>query len=794
VKKILLSAVSIAALLHLSIDAKTLHVQLKDIDGKPIPNAVIEIKDTSISTIADAQGKAEINAPIGIHTLDVKAGTQGHFHQQIEISQDDSSSFDNPFVISLETEPEHKLVITANPLEHTVLNMATPTTLLTGEELISKRAATLGEILQAEPGLSVSSFGPAVSRPVIRGLSGSRVKITNNQMSVQDASTNSADHDVGIEPLLSEQIEIIKGPATLLYGSGAIGGVINTTDRKINENQLDDISGGFELRFGNNATGETAAVFTLDGGNEDWNWHIDAFSKSNDDLLIPSYAESEALREHEEHEHEEEGHEEEHEEHEEDHGEVGILENSASETNGGSVGVTRLTSKGYWGFSVNQIDKSYGVPGHAHHGEEEEHHDEEEEHHEDEHHEEEVHHDEGVTIDMKQTRFDFQTKQDNIFAGVETFFAGLSYTDYEHFELEGDEIGTLFTNKAGEFRSWIKHDRWNEWNGVFGVQVSSREFSAIGEEAIIPKSDTDNQALFWLEEKYFDKLKWELGARFESQSLSAIGHSSKSENGFSFSSGLVYSLKEHNLFAINFAHANRFPSVEEYFSYGPHLATQSFEIGNSELTKETSNNLDISYRFEFDKVTGEINLYMNKFNDFIFSDIVSLTDSCLTEDAIHEAEEHELTLSCYKQQDTDFKGMEFQVSFPIGQIDQHLFSGELFGDWVNAELSSGGYLPRLPANKIGVILNYDYHDLSSSLSWIKYQTQDNLAENELVTPGFEQLDLEVAYRINQDDQQLYLFIKGKNLLDEDARDHSSFVKDLAPRVGRNLTLGLRYSF
>ena len=778
-KQILFTAV-IAALLHTSANAKVVHIKLEDKDGRAIPNALIVVKNSSISTYSDSQGHAILDAPAGVHTLDVKAGNQAHFHHQIEIKEDTTSDSESPLIISLETEAGHKIVINANPLEHTALDMATPIILLSGEELITKRAGTLGEILQLEPGLSVSSFGPAVSRPVIRGLSGARVKITNNQMSVQDASTTSADHDVGIEPLLIEQIEVVKGPATLLYGSGAIGGIVNTTDRKINSDLIDGVTGGIEIRAANSATGEQSAVIALDGGTDNWNWHIDGYSTTTDDLTIPGSAESEAL--HALEEAEEIAHEEEHEEEV-----VGVLENSASETKGASLGTTFLTENGYWGFSVSHIDKNYGVPGHA-------------EHHEEEplildaHEEEHAHEEDGVSIDMSQNRYDIQTKIEQPFKGIDSFFAGIAYTDYQHQEIEGDELGTKFTNKAAEIRSYIKHDAWNDWHGVIGVQFSTRDFSAIGEEAIVPPSETKNSAIFWLEEKEYGDLKWELGARFESQSIKVEEFSDQSENGFSFSSGIVYSLAEHNKLAVNISHATRFPSVEEYYSFGPHLATQSFEIGNSNLQKETSNNIDFSYRFEFDKVTGEFNLFMNRFNDFIFSENVLHSDPCLTPESIEEAVAHELLLMCYKQQDAEYKGLELQMEFPIAQFDGHEIRMGLFGDLVRADLRDGGNLPRIPASKAGLSINYDYLDFSSDLTWVRYQAQNRIGENELATAGFDQVDLEFAYRMVFESDELFLFLKGKNLLDEDARDHGSFIKDLAPRVGRNFVMGLRYTF
>jgi len=474
-------AAAIALLCQSSINAKTVQLKIEDIDGNPIPD---------------------------------------------NMSDDEQ----NPLIISLKEEPGHKIVINAHPLEHTALDMATPTILLSGEELISKRAGTLGEILRLEPGMNMSSFGPAVSRPIIRGLSGGRVKITNNQMIVQDASTISADHDVGLEPLLAEQIEVVKGPATLLYGSGAIGGVVNVMDRKINPNVEDGISGGIEIRLGDSSTGEQSSVFTLDGGSQSWNWHLDGYDSSTNDLQIPGFAESAILRHHEE----EEG-----EEHAEEEEVFGVLENSATSTQGGSIGSTYITDKGYWGVSVNRIEKKYGVPGHAHH--------------EEEHHKEDT-----VVIDMSQTRYDFQTKLNQPFKGIEQLFVGIAYTDYQHQELEGVELGTQFSNKATEFKSYIKHSEWQSWLGVFGVQLIDRDFSAIGDEAVVAPSKTKNTAVFWLEEKSLGALKWELGARFETQSIDTDLGDSRSNDGFSYSIGSVYSISKHNKLAFNLSHAVRF--------------------------------------------------------------------------------------------------------------------------------------------------------------------------------------------------------------------------------------------
>lgn len=780
-KKSLVCAAVLAALACGDLAAKEISGKIEDNNGKAIANVLVKVRGTDYQTRTDNDGNFNLDLPVGEHTIDVKGGSQAHFHQVIEVTEGSQA----PFFISLQDEVEHKIVVRANPLEHTSLDMATPTIVLAGDELTLKRASTLGDILQFEPGLNVSSFGPSVSRPVIRGLGGARVTITNNQMTVQDASTTSADHDIGIEPLLAEQVEVVKGPATLLYGSGAIGGVVNVTDRKINTDNNEELSGGVEARFGDSATGEQTLVFALDGGNESWNWHLDGYTSETDDIEIPGFAESEILHEAEGHEDEHEGEEHEEEGHEEEEV-AGLLENSKSETSGGSFGLTNFGDWGHFGFAISAVDKVYGVPGHAHHEEEEE----EGEEHEEEH----GHEEEGVAIDMKQTRYDLQSKINQPFGSFDEMYIGYSFTDYEHMELEGDEIGTEFDNEAWELKSYIKHSNWDGWSGVWGIQISDREFSAIGEEAFVPPSTTSNQAIFFVEEKSFGKLKLELGARFESQTVEVAGQSDVDESGLSFSFGNVYTLSEHNVVAINYSRALRFATVEELFSEGPHIATQSFEVGNANLDKEISNNFDLSYRFENERVFGEVNLYWNQFEDFIFGAVVDETDPCLPAGAADEAEEEELQLICYQQQDADFKGIEFQMQILLNPESEHQFSVGFLADYIDAKFDDDSYVPRISPSKTGVNFNYDFAELSASVSWLNYDDKTKVATNELPTNGFDMVNLDIAYRLPVAENELFLFFKGKNLLDEEARDHTSFVKDLAPRAGRNFVIGARYTF
>ncbi|MEP2791630.1 MAG: TonB-dependent receptor, partial [Kangiellaceae bacterium] len=243
-----------------------------------------------------------------------------------------------------------------------------------------------------------------------------------------------------------------------------------------------------------------------------------------------------------------------------------------------------------------------------------------------------------------------------------------------------------------------------------------------------------------------------------------------------------------------FAHAERFASVEELFVDGAHLATRSYEIGDSELGNETSNNIDFSYRFENQVLRGEFNLFWNDFDDFIYAENVTAADSCASAEAIEISEEDELLTVCYKQQDASFKGAELQIELPIAKWDGHEVSLDVFADTVIAELSNDENLPRIPANKSGLQINYDYQDWSANVAWIHHSKQTRLGANELETESFDIVNLEAAYRLPMGDKELFLFLKGKNLLDEEARDHSSFIKDLAPRAGRSFLAGIRYTF
>lgn len=750
--------------------ASDLNGQLLAEGNQPLANTQLHIRSINQKTTTDEQGNFTFTQlEDGRYVLDIEAGSDGHINYSL--IHDGSAQ-----TIKIDLEDSETIVVTGNPLEHSSLEMASPALIVSGEELIKNRGANIGETLAEVPGINLSSFGAGAGRPVIRGQQGNRVKVLANNSATQDASNASPDHWIAAEPLLAKRIEVLKGPATLLYGGGAVGGAVNVVDNKIPTTMPDPngdgIEGGLELRLADSATGEQSAVGTITSGHGPIALHLEAFKSSTDDIEIPSFAESKLL-----HESEEEAGEAEHEEEA-----FGLLENSNTETQGVSAGFSYISDKGFWGASFSRYDREYGVPGHA------EHHEEEEEGHEGEHEE----HEEAIRLDVKQQRLDVKGQWNEPFANFQSLKLSFAKTDYEHQELEispeETHVGTTFSNDSDETRIELVHKTIAGWQGAFGLQFSNSEFSAIGEESFIPASDTRNLGLFWLEEINSDNWHTEFGARFDQRKLKTAQFGEHKNHAYSFAAGTLWHINQAWSLPINLSYAERLPTVEELFSnagnnptnYVPHLATLTVEVGDQNLKAEAANNIDIGIRYHTDDVHSSIALFYNKIDDFIFlQDRNSAT---------------ELPILDYTQQDATFKGLEAEVEWAFADTGASYWEAGLFGDLTIAELSDGSYVPRTPAKRIGASLSYQHNDYSAELKAIRTFAQTHVAQNELATAANTLVNFNFGYNFYFADSELFAFFKINNLLDEEIRDHASFIKDIAPRAGRSLSAGLRLTF
>lgn len=661
--------------------------------------------------------------------------------------------------------------VSADPLRRSRDQLLQPVEVLNGAELDRRRGNTLGETLDRELGVQNSFFGTGAGRPIIRGLEGARVQVLNDGIASQDVSTVSVDHAVTIDPFVAEQIEVIKGPAALLYGSGAIGGAVNVVDGRIPTVAPEGGVAGRAQIYGDTVADTVGGAARLDAGSGPLVFHVDAFYRDSDDYEIPGFA---SLEDHDD------DHDEEH-EHDED--EVsGLVENSALKTKGGSVGVSFIGDRGYIGLAVSGFDTLYGVPGHSH-----EHHDHDDEHAlrrltlakdgDDEEEEEEG----PVRLDMKQTRWD-------VAGGLETEIAALSklrlrvgYTDYEHTELEGDEIGTRFDNEQIDWRVEAEHAAIGGWRGVYGLTYSDRDFRAVGEEAFVPPNQTDNWALFLVETAEFGAWNVEAGLRYESQDTRVDDGRSADHDVVSFALAGRYAFDEQWSGLIRFDRAQRAPTAEELYSDGPHIATASFEIGNPNLDEETTQQFELGLHFDSDLFHAEINAYYNNFKDFIY-----LADTGLEED--------ELPVRLWTQDDARFHGIEALLRYHIGDTAYGHFDLTARTDYVRGRLKDGGDLPRIAPGRFALALDWNHQGWSGGLEVLRVGEQDRIADFEVESKGYTLLGADLAYSFDWGRQNVELFLQGRNLTDREARVHTSLVKERAPLPGRNLVFGVRSFF
>ncbi|MEX0707709.1 MAG: TonB-dependent receptor [Woeseia sp.] len=659
-----------------------------------------------------------------------------------------------------------EILVTATPLGRAVEKLAQPTSVLSGNELTKKSSTSIGETVSRELGVTSTYFGPVASRPVIRGQYGERIKVLSNGLDVLDASALSEDHQTSVEGILAERIEIIRGPATMLYGTGASGGLINVVDRRIVESGVQKPIAGEIAVNAASATDERTGAGWVQFGSDNVAVHLDYFRRTTGNVDIPGFAESSILRALEEEEH-----------HEEEEEAFGVVENSDSESSGGAAGVTLNGENGFIGFSVSTFDSNYGVPGgHGHHEE----HEEEERGAEEE--EEEI-----VRIDLEQVRVDL-TGEYQFNGFIEKARIRYVNNDYSHIEFEGEEIGTRFDTVGNDFRLELTQAATDSLEGVFGLQYKLSEFDVVGDEAFVPATDTERLSLFTFQEfSVTDTLALQGSARVETQEITGSTLPlSYDETAFGASLGAILSLTGDMSIAAHLSLSERHPTSTELYADGPHIAVQRFELGSVTLgdgilEKEISTNFDLTWRGSTERVDWSLTGFINNIDDYI-----GLLPT--------NTEEDELQVFEYSQFDADFYGFEAEARIELMHTDRGHLHTRVFSDFVYAERDGGAgeYLPRISPMRVGIGLHYIMDRIELSADVVRFGEQDKTAAGELPTDSYTMVGAEASYSI--DDQGLYLFVRGTNLTDEDARQHTSPLKDTVPLPGRSVHAGVRWQF
>ncbi|PKP97139.1 MAG: TonB-dependent receptor [Alphaproteobacteria bacterium HGW-Alphaproteobacteria-13] len=654
---------------------------------------------------------------------------------------------------------------------------------LEGDELARDIRGQIGDTLTRQPGVSATSFAPGASRPVLRGFSGERVRVLTDGIGSIDVSNTSADHAVTIDPLTVERIEILRGPAVLLFGSQAIGGAVNLFDRRIprrmpSDHVHIDAIGGYATAANDRNAGASADVAI----GPQIVAHVDASWRKSGDARTGGYVNAPGIRHDLLHlaEHAvEDGHADEAAELTAAANARGKIADTASETWTAAGGLSLINDGGQLGISVSYFDSKYGVPSRpdtSHHDHDEDEHDEDEDGHGHEH-------GEGpVTIGLQQWRADLRGEVEMGGGFFDKLRLRAGYADYKHTEYEGGEVGTVFTNRGVEGRLELAQADRGGWRGASGVQYSHRDFDAVGAEAFVPRNLTDQFALFTLQEWHTGPLGLEAAARFETTNVRApmLGIA-RGFDTFSGALGASYDLAEGVKIGVSGARAVRAPSAEELFSNGPHIATQSFEVGNPGLRREASWGTEASLRIQSDAINLTLAAYYNWFDDFIFSNATG-------------DEEDELPVFQYYQRDARVWGFEAEASARLAQIGGFNIVGDVTADMTRAKIKGGQYVPRIPALRVlgGLEAQGERIDARAEVEWTDDQTR--IAPFETATKGFTLVNASISWRPLPEAKNLTLSLAANNIFDVEARRHASFTKDYVPLTGRDIRVTARASF
>ncbi len=638
------------------------------------------------------------------------------------------------------------VTVTSTPFEdRNELEMAQPVTVLQGEDLRRKRSTSLGDTLSNELGVSSSSYGPAASRPIIRGMDGPRIKVMENGIDSLDLSSVSPDHGVSIESLNASQIEILRGPATLLYGGNAMGGVVNVVSGRIPDRLFKSVNGNIEVR-GNTATEERSGGVNLMGSiNRSISWRVGGFKRKTEDYDIPGHAIKN-----------------------DPDSSKGVVKNSATDSESVSLGTSYIGEKGFLGGSFSRFLSEYEIPT-----------------------------PESPTIDLKQSRFDLAGELDNPFIGFEKLKIRAGYNNYDHNEIENSgEIGTSFKNRALESRAELLHAPIVNWQGVFGVQFQHRNFSALGNEILVPDTISHSTGFFLLEERSWDKLRLEFGGRTEFAKQDPKENiRSRTFSLFSASVGATWLFLDDYSLNLSATQGQRAPTTSELYSEGAHPATGTFDVGDNAMNRETSRNMDFSLHKISGAATWKINFFYNRFNSYIFQESVD-TNGDGVADRVDEdgllVSDGDFLVQNFAQTDATFYGVEIEANFILipNNLDLRLFT-----DYVRGKLDNNGNIPRMTPLRFGVEFNHEAGPWAANLRTTHVMRQNDVAKLETTTSGYTLLNTEISYQIQRmKPKGARIFLQGNNLLNEEIRVHTSFIKNFAPLPGRAIVAGIRSDF
>ena len=618
----------------------------------------------------------------------------------------------------------------------------TPTLILASADLDRLAQSNIGDLLADLPGVVSSYFGPNAGRPVIRGLDGDRLKITQNGVNSLDASASSPDHAVSVDPLAIREAQVLRGPAALLYSTSILGGVINLVDARIPDQRLaqrQSVTGRLGSVDGLRSVGVLA-----EGSAGSFSYHVDGFDKSTDDLRTP----------------------------------VGRIADTSADNRGAGVGVSYLTSNGYVGLSYSGLDSTYGVA------------------------------EQDISIGLEQRRWDLAGKAEVAGSVVRSLAYRVGVADYAHTEFEGGAPGSTFTNEGWDGRLDVELVKMGSVEGVVGLQASRFDFGVIGDEAFLPDTRNSAMATFgsFVQNLAADQ-RLRYGFRIEHAQVdaSAWTHAGVATNPpadsasftpASFAFAWAKDLNPSWTSTINLTRTERAPNFQELYADGPHVATDVYEVGNRDLGKEQGFGLELELAKVRGAVSGSFSVYYNRFSSFIaLQRNGSGPDLSGVGGPDFSSGVDELARYDFTSVPADFFGSEVKVNFQFVDTPASKFGLEWYGDFVRASnTDTSEALPRISPGRIGAAL----HGLESGWTWRLDATyhfaQNHTAPDETRTAGFTMVGASLAHPIKFAQLDGQFTLRAINLLDQEARNASSFIKGALPMPGRGIEAGLRLNF
>lgn len=688
-----------------------------------------------------------------------------------------------------------RVVVSGGAIEHSETDTAQPVVILNENNMKLATAPTLGDTLATQPGISASGFTPGASRPIIRGQADNRIRVLNNGTEVFDVSNLSPDHAPSVSTLLSQSIEVVRGPATILFGSGAIGGVVNVTDNLIPvEQPATAISGEVDGRFDSADLERSSAIAVTLSPFQHLVMHAEGSFLRTDDRRIPGFALDERIRalltpaqksndafggnpE-------------------------GEVPNTFVETKDFGIGASYVWDKGYIGASYSRFLSEYGVPDDP-----------------------EV---DDPTVPPEHVHLKVRKDQYNVRSSIVDPVPWFSvanlkfvYTDYKHDEIDDETVGATFKTNGVDSRIELLHKPIGIFEGSIGSQIFYKELSILGEEAFLQPTTTLAVAGFVFEEVKLSPVRLQFGARVEHDWIdidssdpeltSLTSPTQKSQEFWPISGavGAIYDFAQDWQLALNLAWSERAPTAEELFAHGPHDATFQFIIGDPTLDVEINRTVDLSLRRNAGRVTGYLSGFYTSYDGFI--DFTTTGDF---EDGLRvfiytpkqaeffggeaRADIHLLPLTITKMSEPeDSKSVKNVIT--KGESAEEKNPNDLYlrlqGDYVHAEdTETGEPLPRITPLRYSASLNYESEHWTASIEGQRVNAQNRTAQFETSTPGYTFLNVSLGYKFQWGRTYNFVYIRGNNLTDEEARDHLSFLKEVLPLPGRGVVVGLRTTF